>query len=226
MRILIVEDDVRLADVIRRGLAESGHVVDVEGDGIAGESTALAGTYDAIVLDVMLPKKDGFAVARSLREADVRTPILMLTARDTAGDAVNGLDNGADDYVRKPFDFQELEARLRTLLRRTDTNPGKVLRVADLELDLATRRARRGERSISLTAREAAFLEFFMRNAGRLITRPMIEDALWERDRESGASNVIEVYVRRLRAKLTEGNESQLIQTVRRAGYRFASFDD
>jgi DNA-binding response OmpR family regulator len=227
MRILIVEDDVRLADVLRRGLAESGHVVDVEADGQAGESTATEGAYDAIVLDVMLPRKDGIAVARALRAAKIRTPILMLTARDASGDVVTGLDAGADDYVRKPFDFEELEARLRTLMRRGETNPGKHLTVAGLELDLdlATRIVHRDGRRLVLTTRELAFLEFFMRNSGRLITRPMIEDALWERDRESGASNVIDVYVRRLRAKLTDNGESQLIHTVRRAGYRFGPLD-
>jgi DNA-binding response OmpR family regulator len=225
MRILIVEDDVRLADVLRRGLSESGHVVDVEVDGVAGEAAAKGGAYDAIVLDVMLPRKDGVAVARALRVAEIRTPILMLTARDTSGDVVTGLDAGADDYVRKPFDFEELEARLRTLMRRTETNPGKHLTIADLDLDLATRTVHRAGRRVVLTTRELAFLEFFMRNSGRLITRPMIEDALWERDRESGASNVIDVYVRRLRAKLTENGEPPLIHTVRRAGYRFGPLD-
>ena len=225
VRILIVEDDVRLADVLRRGLAESGHIVDLERDGDSGEAAAQGSAYDAIVLDVMLPQKDGFAVARALRAGGVRTPILMLTARDATEDVVAGLDGGADDYLRKPFDFEELEARLRTLMRRTDTNPGKLLRVADVQLDLATRTARRGERALALTTREVAFLEYFMRHAGRLITRPMIEDALWERDRESGASNIIDVYVRRLRAKLTEHGESPLIHTVRRAGYRFGPLD-
>jgi two-component system OmpR family response regulator len=226
MRILIVEDDVRLADVIRRGLAESGHVVDVEGDGEAGEGAALGTAFDALVLDVMLPRKDGFAVARALREAGLRTPILMLTARDTPEDVVRGLDSGADDYLRKPFDFAELEARLRSILRRTETNPGKLLRVADVELDLAARTACRGERALALTTREVAFLELFMRHAGRLVTRRTIEDALWERDRESGASNVIDVYVRRLRAKLSERGEPPLIHTVRRAGFRFGALDD
>ena len=225
MRILIVEDDVRLADVLRRGLAESGHIVDVERDGAAGESTGRAGAYDAIVLDVMLPEMDGFAVARALRAAEVRTPILMLTARDSTHDVVMGLDAGADDYLRKPFDFEELEARLRTLFRRSDTNPGKWLRVGDIELDLAMRTVRRGEHPIALTVREVAFLEFFMRHAGKLVTRPMIEDALWERDRESGSSNVIDVYVRRLRVKLTEHGEPSPIHTVRHAGYRFAALD-
>lgn len=225
MRVLIVEDDARLADVLRRGLTESGHVIDIESDGESGESTARAGLYDAIVLDVMLPRKDGLALARALRAANMKMPILMLTARDTTEDVVAGLDAGADDYLRKPFVFEELEARLRTLLRRQASNPGKNLCAGDLQLDLATLEVRRGERLIPLTVRETAFLEYFMRNAGRVVTRRMIEDALWERRRESGASNVIDVFVRRVRMKLAQGDEQPLIHTVRGAGYRFGPLD-
>jgi two-component system, OmpR family, response regulator len=222
MKILVVEDDPALADVVRRGLAESGHVVDVEPDGSAAGRTAGSGLYDAIVLDLTLPGKDGLALARDLREGGVQTPILMMTARDTVEDTVAGLDAGADDYLRKPFVFDELEARLRTIVRRTQAAPREELRVADLVMDLATRRVRRGTRALTLSARETAFLEYFMRNAGLLMTRPMLEDALWERDRET-SSNIIEVYVRRLRLKLTEGGEPPLIETVRGAGYRFGA---
>lgn len=225
MRILIVEDDSRLADVLRRGLTESGHVIDIETDGEAGEAAAHGGVYDAIILDVMLPRKSGLSVARALRATDIHTPILMLTARDTTHDIVEGLDAGADDYLCKPFMFEELEARLRTIMRRQAPNPGKILRVADLRLDLATLEVRRGERTISMTVREIAFLEYFMRNAGRVVTRPMIEDALWDRERDSGSSNVIDVFIRRLRAKLTQGDEPSLIHTVRGAGYRFGPLD-
>lgn len=220
MKILVVEDDAHLADVVRRGLAESGHVVDTESDGEAGEMAARGGTYDAIILDVMLPFKDGFAVARSLRDAGVHTPILMLTARDTSDDAVSGLDSGADDYLRKPFVFRELEARLRSLTRREPIATRNQLSVEDLTMDLASRRVRRGGRDVPLTARETAFLEYLMRNAGLLVTRPMLENALWERDRET-TSNLIEVYMRRLRAKLGAAGEPSLIHTVRGAGYRF-----
>jgi DNA-binding response OmpR family regulator len=220
MKILVIEDDVRLAEVIRRGLAESGHIVDAEHDGITGEHAACAGAYDAIILDGMLPGKDGLDVARSLRSAGIGTPILMLTARDTAEEIVRGLDAGADDYVRKPFVFSELEARLRSITRRPPSIGSDILCVADVRLDLATRRVRRGDVDLELTARETAFLEYLMRNAGRLVTRAMIEDALWERDRESG-SNVIEVYIRRLRTKLSPSGEPPLIETVRRSGYRF-----
>jgi DNA-binding response OmpR family regulator len=206
--------------VIRRGLAENGHVVDVEGDGARGESAARGGSYDVIVLDCMLPGKDGFAVARGLRSAGISLPILMLTARDTVDDTVLGLDAGADDYMRKPFVFRELEARLRSLVRREPTRPRHTLCVGDLTMDLGSRRVTRGMTQIPLTARETAFLEYLMRNAGLLITRPMLENALWERDRET-VSNLIEVYIRRLRAKLGAAGGRQLIHTVRGAGYRF-----
>jgi len=222
VKILVVEDDVRLAEVIRRGLTESGHVVDVEHDGEGGESTARGGEYDALILDVMLPRKDGFAVARALRARDVQTPILMLTSRDTVDDTIRGLDAGADDYLRKPFVFGELDARLRSITRRAPLPVHDELRAGDLVMDLATRRVRRGDTAIELTARETAFLEYLMRNAGLLLTRPMIEAALWERDRET-ASNLIEVYVRRLRAKLSPNREPPLIHTVRGAGYRFSA---
>jgi DNA-binding response OmpR family regulator len=220
VKILVVEDDARLAAVMRRGLMESGHVVDVEADGETGESTAAAGAYDAIVLDVLLPRKDGFAVARALRARDVRTPILMLTSRDTVEDTIRGLDAGADDYLRKPFVFGELEARLRSITRRVPGPVREELRTADLTMNLATRRVARQSTPIVLTARETAFLEYLMRNAGRLVTRRMIEEALWDRERDT-SSNVIEVYVRRLRAKLSPAGEPPLIHTVRGAGYRF-----
>lgn len=221
MRLLVVEDDVRLCDVLRRGLAEQGHVVDVAHDGEQGEAWAQGAPYDAVVLDVNLPKRDGLNVVRSLREQGVRTPVLMLTSRDTPQDAIAGLDAGADDYLRKPFVFGELEARLRTIVRRaTPRTLDAQLRVADVVFDLRSRRVRRGNRDVDLTAREAAFLEYFMRNSGRLVTRAMIEDGLFERESET-TSNVVEVYVSRLRAKLTTGRERQLLHTVRGAGYRF-----
>jgi DNA-binding response OmpR family regulator len=222
VKILLVEDDLRLAEVIRRGLSESGHVVDVEHDGEGGENAALGGAYDALILDVMLPRKDGFAVARALRAREIATPILMLTSRDTVEDTIRGLDAGADDYLRKPFVFGELDARLRSITRRTPAPVHNELRAGDVVMDLATRRVRRGPTPLELTARETAFLEYLMRNAGLLLTRPMIEAALWERDRET-ASNLIEVYVRRLRAKLSPHGEPPLIHTVRGAGYRFGA---
>ncbi len=214
----MIEDDRRLAAVMRRGLAESGHVVDVESDGIAGEAAGHDPAYDAIVLDVMLPGKDGFAVARALRSSGVQTPILMLTSRDTTDDVVYGLDAGADDYLRKPFFFAELEARLRSLGRRVPAPVSNELRVGDVVLDLVTRLVTRAGRPIDLTAGDTAYLEYLMRNPGRLLTQRMIEDAVWERDTEN-TSNVIAVYIRRLRAKLSPAGEAPLIHTVRGAGY-------
>ncbi len=223
MRLLVVEDDPRLSDVLRRGLAEQGHVVDVANDGEAGEQWATGGAYDAIVLDVNLPKRDGLSVVRNLRAKLLRTPVLMLTSRDTTEDAIEGLDAGADDYLRKPFIFGELEARLRTIVRRASTATLDArLEVDDVTFDLGSRLVQRAGRNIELTARETAFLEYFMRNAGRLITRPMIEDALFERESDT-TSNVVDVYVSRLRAKLTAAGEKQILHTVRGAGYRFGA---
>lgn len=220
MRILIVEDDADLAAVVRRGLEESGHVVDVESDGVTGESTAASGTYDALLLDVALPKRDGLAVARGLRAASVTTPILMLTARDSVEDVVAGIAAGADDYLRKPFAFAELEARLHAIARRSVSEPQlDVLRNGALALDLGARVARFANEPIAFTARELAFLEVFMRNPGRTLTRPVLEDALWDRDRDT-TSNLVDVYVGRLRAKLARAGERSMLETVRGIGYR------
>ena len=222
MKILLVEDNKPLAEVVRRGLCEGGHVVDAVHNGLQAEPLVAHGAYDAVILDVMLPGKDGLSVERSLRSAGIRTPILMLTARDTVEDTISGLDAGADDYLRKPFAFGELEARLRSITRRDPPATQNVLVVDTLRLDLSTRLCKRGEIPITLSARETAFLEYFMRNEGLLLTRQMLEDALWESDRET-TSNVIEVYVRRLRTKLSPTGESELIHTVRGAGYRFGA---
>lgn len=219
MKILLVEDDPALADVVRRGLTESGHVIDLEVDGRSAEAVAATISYDAIILDVMLPGREGLSIARALRARNVWTPILMLTARDTVEDVVAGFDAGADDYLRKPFVFDELEARLRSVTRREPVRQRDVLQVGDLSMNLATREVRRGDRAIGLSPRETAFLEYFMRNAGLILTRPMLEDALWERDRET-ASNVIDVFVRRLRRKLDQDDETSVIETIRGVGYR------
>lgn len=221
MRLLVVEDDRRLCDVLRRGLSEQGHVVDVAFDGEEGERCASGDIYDAVVLDVNLPRRDGLSVVRSMRSQRLATPVLILTSRDTVEDIIEGLDAGADDYLRKPFVFGELDARLRTIVRRKSTPPAhSALNVADVVFDLASRRAHRGGRELELTARETAFLEYFMRNAGVLVTRPMMEDALFERESEA-TSNVVDVYVSRLRSKVTVGSEAQLLHTIRGAGYRF-----
>jgi DNA-binding response OmpR family regulator len=220
VKILVVEDDRRLAEVLQRGLREGGHSVDVAYDGIRGRGAAADVRHDAIVLDVMLPGCDGLSVVREMRRRAIPTPVLLLTSRDTTEDAIAGLDAGADDYLRKPFVFGELEARLRAIVRRREPLPADELRRGEVLLELSTRHVRRGDVPIRLTARETAFLEYFMRNAGLLLTRPMIEDALWGLGRDT-ESNVIEVYVRRLRAKLSPNGEPSLIHTIRGAGYRF-----
>jgi two-component system, OmpR family, response regulator len=221
VRLLVVEDDRRLCDVIRRGLTEQGHVVDLAHDGPDGERHASAGIYDAAIMDVNLPGRDGLSIIRSLRQAGNRVPVLVLTSRDTVDDVIEGLNAGADDYLRKPFVFGELDARLRSLVRRSDGAPTQELRCGDLRFDLATRQAWRGEREIVLTAREAAFLEFFLRNAGRVVTRRMLDNAMFDRDSDA-ASNVVDVYVSRLRAKTAAKGERQLLHTVRGIGYRLS----
>jgi two-component system copper resistance phosphate regulon response regulator CusR len=221
MRILLVEDDRRLADVLQRSLSEHSHVVDRADNGEDGFELASFGDYDVIILDVLLPRKSGINVARDLRTAGNMTAILMLTARDRTSEIVEGLDSGADDYLVKPFELSELEARLRSLYRRGSANPGKFLASCGISLDLATLRVQRSTREVSLTSREIAFLEFFLRNVDRVLTRAMIEDALWSDTRDSGTSNIIDVYIGRLRAKLSIDGEPQLIHTVRGRGYRF-----
>jgi DNA-binding response OmpR family regulator len=196
-------------------------VVDGTGDGIEGESFAKGLAYDAIVLDAMLPGQDGFAVVRRLREGGVATPIVFLTARDAPEDAVAGLDAGADDYIRKPFDLDELEARLRSISRR-DGSRRPQLQVEDLVYDPSTKRARRGERRLELTARETLFLEYLMRNSGRVLSREMIVEALWGHD-AAIESNVVDVYVRRLRTKLELDGEQRLLHTDRGLGYRLGA---
>lgn len=222
MRVLVVEDDARLREVLSRALRESGHVVDGTGDGAEAESFAEAGQYDVIVLDAMLPGQDGFTVVRHLRDRGVATPIIFLTARDAPEDAVAGLDAGADDYMRKPFDLDELEARLRSISRRENGGRRPHLQVDDLLYDPSTKRARRAGRELDLTARETTFLEYLMRNNGRLLSRNMIVEALWGHD-ATIESNVVDVYVRRLRAKLEAGGEPRLLYTVRGLGYRLGS---
>jgi DNA-binding response OmpR family regulator len=222
MKVLVVEDDRRLCSLIARGLSEDGHVVDTAGDGLGGQEAARTGRYDAIVMDLMLPKKDGLSVIRELRDDGIVTPILILTSRDSTDDVVAGLDAGADDYLRKPFAFEEMEARLRTIARRLPVPPRRVLEVEDVTFDLATKRVHRAGREIVLKAKELAFLEYLMMNAGVVVTRAMIEEAIWARHSEI-CSNVVDVYIRRLRSKLEADGLPQIIFTVRGVGYRFGS---
>jgi heavy metal response regulator len=218
MRILLVEDDRKVASFIRRGLMEEGHAVDLAADGETGLAMALDRLHDLIILDVMLPGKPGFQVVRELRQAKVSTPVLLLTARDAVEDKVQGLDAGADDYLTKPFAFAELLARVRALLRRGVEPRAPVLQVADLTLDPATRTVKRGGEAISLTNREFALLEYLLRNAGRVLTRTTIAEHVWDYSFDS-TTNVIDVYVNYLRKKIDAGRDPKLIHTVRGVGY-------
>lgn len=219
MRVLVIEDDEPLRALVRRGLSEDGYVVDALPDGCDCDEYLAAATYDALVLDLNLPREDGLSILRRIRAAGNHIPVLILTARDGAADVVAGLDAGADDYLRKPFAFDELGARLRSLARRPPNRVETKLMLGDLTFDAETRQAYRGERDLMLTAKESLFLEVLMRNAGRTVTRRMLEDRLWDRDSDR-ASNVLDVYARRLRNKLAENGEPQLLHTLRGLGYR------
>jgi two-component system, OmpR family, response regulator len=219
MRALVVEDEVKMAALIRRGLIEEGYAADVARTGEEALWMARATPYDAIVLDVMLPGRNGLEVCRSLRESGVWSPILMLTARDGVEDKVSGLDSGADDYLSKPFSFAELLARLRALTRRGPSERPTVLEVGTLRLDPATRQAWRGEAEVDLSAKEFALLETFMRNAGDVLTRLDLLEHAWDYGYEN-RSNVVDVYVRYLRAKIDRPFGVDSIETVRGVGYR------
>jgi heavy metal response regulator len=218
MRILVVEDDRKVASFIRKGLMEEGYAVDVAPDGETGLAMGLDRPHDVIVLDVMLPGKSGVQVVRELRQAKVTAPVLLLTARDAVEDKVQGLDAGADDYLTKPFAFAELLARVRALLRRGVSAQAPLIQVADLTLDPARRTVKRSGELIALTNREFALLEYFMRNPGRVLTRTMITEHVWDYSFDS-ATNVIDVYVNYLRRKIDAGRERKLIHTVRGVGY-------
>ena len=218
MRLLVVEDDAKLAAVMRQGLREHGFVVDVAADGSIGLEMGLAGMYDAIVLDLLLPRLNGLDVLKELRARKIPAPVLMLSARGALEDRVRGLDLGADDYLPKPFDFSELLARLRAITRRPATGPRTVLVLADLELDPAARDVRRSGRRIELTAREFALLEYLLRRKGVVVTRDMILQNVWDTDYEGG-SNLIEVYINYLRRKIDHDATTKLIHTVRGVGY-------
>ena len=221
MRILVIEDDDPLRALLERGLAEEGHVVDALPDGRQCQAYLASAPYDAMVLDLNLPHEDGLTILRRLRDGGEATPVLVLTARDGTGDVVAGLNAGADDYLRKPFAFDELEARLRSLSRRPPSWTGEVLRVGSVVFDCATRQGRRGARDLELTAKEGIFLEIVMRNPGRVVTRRTLEDRLWDRESDR-ASNVLDVYARRLRNKLSAGGEEQVLQTIRGLGFRLS----
>ena len=222
MRVLIVEDDAGLAGILREGLAE--HHVDatVASTFDEGRERAALGAWDAVVLDVMLPGGSGFDLCTELRRRGLRTPILMLTARDTVDDRVSGLDAGADDYLTKPFAFRELLARIRALARRGPALVPETLAVADLEVDFGSRNVSRAGRPIQLTAKEFALLEFFVRHAGQVVDRAAITAHVWDENHDP-FTNVLEVLVRRLRRKIDDPFVPKLIHTLRGAGYRFGA---
>jgi two-component system, OmpR family, response regulator len=219
MRLLVVEDEVRLAELLARGLQEEGYAVDVAGRGEDALWMAAAVPYDAIVLDVMLPGLDGLATLRQLRERDVWSPVLFLTARDGLDDRIAGLDTGADDYLVKPFAFSELVARLRALTRRAPQERPTVLEVGDLRLDPALHRVWRGEDELDLSAKEYALLELFMRRPGQTLSRLQLLEGAWDISFES-RSNLVDVYVRYLREKVDRPYDRESIETVRGVGYR------
>jgi len=225
VRVLVVEDHDRMADMLRRGLEEDGYAVDSAATGEDGLWMASENPYDAIVLDVMLPAADGFDVCRSLRAAGNWAPVLLLTAKDAVDDRVRGLDAGADDYLTKPFSFDELLARLRALLRRGGEERPAVLEVGDLTLDPARHTVERGTERIELTAKEFSLLECFMRRAGDVLTRSELINHVWDFAFE-GDSNVVDVYVRYLREKIDRPFGRQTLETVRGAGYRLRVEDD
>lgn len=223
MHILVVEDENRLATLLRRVLTEERHTVDVANDGVRGFDLAASGTYDLVVLDVMLPGMDGIEVCRQMREDDVHTPVLMLTARGSVSDRVAGLKSGADDYLVKPFAMEEFLARVDALLRRRPQGMelSTQLQVEDLTLDLVRHEVRRSDRIIDLTAKEFALLEYLMRNPGQVLTRSQITDHVWRYDLDA-LSNVVDTYIHYLRDKVDRGYARPLIKTVRGVGYKIA----
>jgi DNA-binding response OmpR family regulator len=219
VRILVVDDDRRLCAIVKRGLIEEAHTVDVAYDGEDGGYLAEVNPYDLIILDIMMPKKDGLEVCRELRSKNINIPIMMLTGKDAVEDRVKGLDTGADDYLVKPFAFSELLARVRALLRREGPIKSAEITVDELRLNTRTRELHKGNRAIELTTKEYTILEYLMRHPNVVVTRTMIEEHAWDYDFDS-LSNLVDVYVRRLRRKIDHGDEESVIQTVRGAGYR------
>lgn len=218
MKILIVEDEPKTGEYLRQGLIEAGFVVDLMADGMDGMHAALTEAYDLLILDVMLPRMNGWQLLKAVRQAGKDVPVLFLTARDGVEDRVKGLETGADDYLVKPFAFAELLARVRTLLRRGKSKEPDVLRAADVELDLLRRNVTRGKKRIDLTPKEFALLELLLRRQGEVLPRSLIASLVWDMNFDSD-TNVIDVAVRRLRAKIDDGYEPKLIRTVRGMGY-------
>jgi two-component system copper resistance phosphate regulon response regulator CusR len=220
MKLLLVEDNQKLASYIKKGLENQSYAVDCVYDGNSAEKQALYGDYDLIILDIYLPKKDGLAVCKSLRENNVNTPVIMLTAKGEIEDKIFGLDNGADDYLAKPFDFNELLARIRALLRRPKEKDVEILTAQNIFIDGSKHIVKKREEIITPTLKEYSVLEYLVRNKGIVISREQILDHCWDRAYES-FSNIVDVYVRRLRKKLNPTNYEKYIQTIRGVGYKF-----
>lgn len=226
MRVLVVEDERKISSYLKRGLEEQGYAVDTAFTGLEALDYADAAPYDVIILDILLPEMDGLTACREIRKHGNRTPILMLTARDSVDDRVNGLDAGADDYLVKPFALKELLARLRAMSRRNAEQPKTTtLQIADLVLDTLTRRVKRGSKLIELTSKEYAVLECLMREPERVLTRTQIAEHVWNYD-VYNQSNVVDVYIKNLRRKIDDGFEVKLIHTIRGAGYRLSAEAD
>jgi len=221
VRVLVVEDDARVASFVRRGLVQEGFAVDLSSDGRDAFHLALHEPYDAMVLDVVIPFMDGFEVLGQIRRQGCLTPVLILSARDGVADRVRGLNEGADDYLVKPFSFAELTARLRAIMRRRSDRGHPVVRVGDLEVDFSVRAVTRGGQTINLTPKEFSLLEYLVRGRGQVLTRTMIAEHVWDQHFDT-FSNVIDVYIRYLRAKLDDPFETRLIHTVRGVGYVLA----
>jgi len=218
MRILVVEDEKKIADFIKRGLKEEGYAADAAYDGEEGNFLAMTNDYDLIILDLMLPKIDGITLCKKLRQEKISIPIMMLTAKDSVKDKVAGLDSGADDYLVKPFAFEELLARMRALLRKKNFVINTKFQIADLALDLLTHKVTRHGKEIILTTKEFGLLEYLMRNAGNVVTRTMISEHVWDINFDT-TTNVIDVYVNYLRKKIDGGHKKRLIHTIRGRGY-------
>ena len=218
MHILIVEDEKKIATLLQKGLREQGYAVDLTHDGNEGLTRASSEPYDAIVLDMMLPGRDGLSVLRTLRDRKITTPVMVLTARGEVSERVEGLNTGADDYMAKPFAMDELVARLRALMRRVTGENISLYKVGDLAMNLVSREVTRGSRKIELTAREFRLLEYLMRSPGQVLTRTQIIERVWEYHFDPG-TNLVDVYIQRLRRKIDDGEEIKMIQTVRGVGY-------
>jgi len=225
MRIILIEDDKKIAAFIKKGLEEERYAVDVFHNGEDGAYWATVNDYDLIILDIMLPKKNGIEICNEIRHKNILTPILMLTAKTSVGDRVKGLDTGADDYLTKPFAFEELFARVRSLLRRNQAYKTKTLKIADLELDPASRKVSRAGKKIALTGKEYALLEYLMRNKGRVLTETMIIDHVWDMNFDP-ESNIVNVYIHHLREKVDRGFGKKLIHTIRSLGYTITDEDE